>query len=234
MREELAAHLAASWEEERARGGDETAAAERAIRRMGEAGELSRGLQDSVRRLERWLFTPLPSLSWLDALDLVMSRREDETPMRHAVRVTVGMTAAIAAAELIVVPVATAIQARPRNDWSTTLLWAIASLVVTGAGGVVFTLIGAAMIRALRDRKAVRMRTVCYSVLSTVVAIGLGVCLAAIVSLGPQHGSPFAPSDALRLVGASLCAPPMLAVAACEAVARKRRRDSWGLAETAE
>src|SRR5262249_2826033 len=69
VREELAAHLAASWQEERGRGREESEAAELAIRRMGEIGELSRCLQNSVPRLERWLCTPVPPLSWLDALD---------------------------------------------------------------------------------------------------------------------------------------------------------------------
>ncbi len=156
MREELAAHLAASWEQERSRDGDDTAAVERALRRIGENGELSRCLQDAVPRLERWLFTPVRSMSWIDAVDRMVSPRKHETPLHHAVRVTAGLTAAIALAELIVVPLAIAINARPRTDWATTLLWAIASLVVTGAGGIAFMLLGSAMARAIEDGGAGR------------------------------------------------------------------------------
>jgi hypothetical protein len=233
MREELAAHLVASWEEERDRGRDVHDAAERAIRRMGDAGELSRGLADSVPRLERWLFMPLRSPVWLDALDRVMSRRKDETSMRHAIRVTTGMTAAIGAAELVVVPVSAALHARPHSDWPTILLWAIASLAVTGAGGIIFTLLGDATIRALQDARPSRMRVACYLVLSSLVAIGLGLGFVLIVSLDPHHGARFARSDGLRLMAGSLFAPPMLAQAARESVARRRRRGSWGIADIA-
>jgi hypothetical protein len=233
MREELAAHLAASWEQERGRGGDDTPAAERALRRMGETGELSRCLQDSVPRLERWLFTPIRSMSWLDALDRLLSLRKGETPLHHAVRITTGFTAAIALAELIVVPLAIAINARTRTDWATTLLWAIASLVVTGVGGIVFTLMGSAMVRAIEDRGAGRRRLVCYCALSSPVAVGLGIGFALIVALAPGHGFPFARSDGFRLLAASLFAPPMLAFAARECVARRRRQDSWGIADIA-
>ena len=60
MREELSAHLAGRFEEERGRLGDDVAAAERAIERLGEVSELTRSLQDSVPWLERVLCTPLP------------------------------------------------------------------------------------------------------------------------------------------------------------------------------
>jgi hypothetical protein len=231
MREELAAHLAASWQEERDRSGDECDASERAIRRMGEIGELSRSLQESAPRLERWLCTPVPPLSWVDVVDGRMSPRTGETPLRHAVRVTVGLTAAIAATQLIVVPVATAIHARPRTDWATTLLWAGASLVVTAAGAFLLTLIGSAMIRDLRGGR--RLRIASYSVLSSALVVGLGMSFALIVSIDSRHGYPFARSDWPRLLAASLLAPPLLLFAARAFIARQRRRDPWGLDELA-
>lgn len=229
IREELAAHLVASTEGERSRSGDEREAVELATRRMGEIGELSRSLQESVPRFERWLCTPLPPLSWLDALDRVMSPRPEETPLRHAVRITVGLTAAIAVTELIVVPVATAIQARPRTDWATTLLWASASLMVTAVGSLLFTLLGAAMIRANQEPRAGRLRVAFYAVLASVLAVHLGVSFAWIVSLGPRPMWPFARSDWPRLIAASLLAPPLLLYTARESVARQRRLDPWGI-----
>jgi len=233
IREELAAHLVASTEGERSRSGDEGEAVERAIRRMGEIGELSRSLQESVPRLERWLCTPLPALSWVDTVDRVMSPRPGEMPLRHAVRITVGLTAAIAAMMLIVVPVATTIQARPRTDWATTLHWAIATLMVAAVGSLLFTLLGAAMIRAIQEPRAGRLRIAFYAVLSSVLALHLGMSFAWIVSLGPRQVWPFARSDWPRLLAASLLAPPLLLYAARESIARQRRRDPWGLDELA-
>lgn len=56
MCQELLAHLINLVEEERARGGDEQEALARALQRFGGPANLSRDLQDSVPRLERWFF----------------------------------------------------------------------------------------------------------------------------------------------------------------------------------
>jgi hypothetical protein len=231
MREELAAHLAASWEEERGRDGNGPAAAERAIRRLGDIDELSRGLQDSVPWVERWLFIPLPFLRWLDVLDCALRRRDPETPFRHAARVTIGMTAVIAALEIIVVPVSTAIQARPRSDWPTMALWAVASLMVSAAGSIGFMLLFEATIRALQGANGIRMRVALCMALSSLFAIGLGLGFILIVSLGGHREALFAWSDWPRLLVVSLFAPPMLAYAARDERARRRGRSGWGIAE---
>jgi hypothetical protein len=55
MRQELLAHLTGLVEEEKARGGDERQALARALQRFGDPAGLSRDLQASVPRLERWL-----------------------------------------------------------------------------------------------------------------------------------------------------------------------------------
>ncbi len=55
MRQELLAHLTGLVEEEKARGGDEQQALARALQRFGDPADLSRDLQASVPRLERWL-----------------------------------------------------------------------------------------------------------------------------------------------------------------------------------
>jgi hypothetical protein len=55
VRQELLAHLTGLVEEEKARGGDEGQALARALRRFGDPAGLSRDLQASVPRLERWL-----------------------------------------------------------------------------------------------------------------------------------------------------------------------------------
>jgi hypothetical protein len=141
------------------------------------------------------------------------------------------MTASIAVAEMILVPVLTAIHARPRSDWPTTLLWAVASLVVTAAGGLVFPLLGEATIRALQGEKKSRLRVALYMALSTLIVIVLGFGFALIVSLGSHQGLLFARSDWVRLVTGSLFAPPMLAYAARDAIARRRSRSGWGIAE---
>jgi hypothetical protein len=55
MRQELLAHLSGLVEEEKARGGDEQEALARALQRFGDPAGLSRDLEASVPRLERWL-----------------------------------------------------------------------------------------------------------------------------------------------------------------------------------
>jgi hypothetical protein len=231
MREELAAHLAASWAEERARLGDDRAAAERAIRRLGEIEEIRRSLEDSVPRLERWLFTPLSSLSFLDALDRASFRRDDETPLHHAVRVTIGLTAAGACAMLLGFLVAIATEPTPRVNWPTRLFWSVASLVVMAAGGIIFPLLCEAMIGTLQKGRRGWLRAALYATLSSFVVIALGLGFVLMVSIGPQPGLLFDRSDWLRLLAASLIAPPFLAVAARSAIARRRSRSGWGIVE---
>jgi hypothetical protein len=56
MRQELLAHLTNLVEEEKVRGGDEQEALARALQRFGDPAGLSRDLQASVPRAERWFF----------------------------------------------------------------------------------------------------------------------------------------------------------------------------------
>ncbi len=231
MREELAAHLAASCEEERARGGDDSEASERAIRRLGDVDQLGRDLRDSVPRLERWLFSPLPFLSFLDALDGTMSRREVETPLRHALRVTGTVTAAITAVELILVPMVVAMVARPGRFRPPALPWAVASVVVVAAGSLIFPLLCDAMIRALRSGTRRRLLLTLLAASSSLAVMGLGLTFVLIVSLGSHQGALFDWSDWPRLFATSLLGPPCVALVADSAIAR-RSRDSWGIAET--
>ncbi len=60
MREELLAHLTRLFEEELARAGDVESATAEAIRRFGDAGALTRELQEAVPWLERWAFFDFP------------------------------------------------------------------------------------------------------------------------------------------------------------------------------
>ena len=229
MREELAAHLAASWEEECARGGDGSAAAERALRRLGDVDQLGRELQESVPRLERWLFTPLPGASRLESLDRALRRRDDETALRHAVRVTLGIIAAIAGAEAMLLPVLAAIKGRPQSDWTTTSIWAVGSLAVVAAGGIIFPLICDAMIRALDWERRSRLGVALYAALSGLVVIALGAGFAGIVSLDPRHGALFARFDWFRLLAMALFAPPTMIATAHTTYARRRGRSAWGV-----
>jgi hypothetical protein len=88
------------------------------------------------------------------------------------------------------------------------------------------------MVRAILDHHPNRWRVALFLASSSVAAMALGLAFAWIVSLGPQ-GAPFARFDLLRLLAASLFAPPMLAVGARESVSRKRRRDAWGIPDIA-
>ena len=113
MREELFAHLATSFEEELIHLGEESAAAERAVNRLGEAGELTRNLQDSVPWIERVMYTRLVPTS---RLETYWRRRQDESLTRYATRTMFWMTASVAGADLVGVMVAAAGRKQP-VDW---------------------------------------------------------------------------------------------------------------------
>jgi hypothetical protein len=87
MRQELLAHLTGLLEEEKARGGDEQEALARALRRFGDPADLSRDLQVSVPRLERWEAQVAEEFL----------RRPGETELRHGARL-----AALSAAAMFV------------------------------------------------------------------------------------------------------------------------------------
>jgi ATP-dependent Clp protease ATP-binding subunit ClpC len=76
MRQELLAHLTGLVEEEKARGGDEQQALAEALQRFGDPADLSRDLQASVPRLERWEA----------GLASGFLRRPGETGLRHGAR----------------------------------------------------------------------------------------------------------------------------------------------------
>ena len=76
MRQELLAHLTGLVEEEKARGGDKRQALARALQRFGDPTGLSRDLQASVPRPERW---EGQLANWF-------LRRPGETGLRHGAR----------------------------------------------------------------------------------------------------------------------------------------------------
>jgi hypothetical protein len=76
MREELYAHIAAIYEEERRRTGGEQAAIDAARRRFGEPDALTAELQESVPRIERFF----------SRIDATIQRRRGESTLRHALR----------------------------------------------------------------------------------------------------------------------------------------------------
>jgi hypothetical protein len=88
MRQELLAHLRAAFDEERAAGGDEATALQRAKTRLGEPATLTRTLQESVPRIERTLMARLPIPRALERWELrSVSWRKDcpLTPMQATV-----------------------------------------------------------------------------------------------------------------------------------------------------
>jgi hypothetical protein len=65
MRQELLAHLTASYEEERAKLGDDRAAVEAAVRRLGDPTEITKEMQATVPLVEQFLYLPLVPPRWL-------------------------------------------------------------------------------------------------------------------------------------------------------------------------
>jgi hypothetical protein len=227
MREELAAHLAASFGEERIHLGDDRAAAERAIQRLGEARALTRSLQNSVPWLERVLYAQLLPHHRFETWG---RRRRDEALPRYAARITMGMTGIIAAADLIGLPAIAAWRARPM-DGRVILAWAAAQLVVIAAGSFLSPFLCEGMVRALQSGSSRRYRTVLFAALSSLVVMALVLSFVGIVSVGSPHGQVFRRADWLVLLALALIAPVILILAARETLSARRRQEGWGLPE---
>jgi hypothetical protein len=93
MREELLAHLAGIYDQERARLGDERAAREEAVRRFGPPADLTRGLQETLTREDRLTYRVERWLGW----------RAKEPAARHTLRLAVTALALLGAFALATV-----------------------------------------------------------------------------------------------------------------------------------
>jgi hypothetical protein len=230
MAEELSAHLVAIFDEERARLGDDQAAAERALERLGTVGELTRSLEDSVPWLERLLYTPLPFPRFLDTWDRAWTRRSDESLLRYAARITVCLTAFGTAGALLGVLAASAGRAHPM-DWPVIVVWAAAALVVCASGTFISPFLCEGMANALVAGSYPRGYQALYAALSSFTVIVLGLCFVLIVSVGAPHGQIFHRSDWLAMLAMALLAPVILTLSAQSFIARRRRQVGWWLPE---
>jgi hypothetical protein len=224
MREELLAHLEASFEEERGHLGDDGAAARRAIERLGDPAALTRSFQDSVPWFERILYTRLIPPS---RRGVWWRRRYDETLLKHAVRVTIGMTALGVVGDLIGLLMAATLGAH-RLDWRVILVWGPAALLVCAAGCFLSPFLCEGMIRALQDGPSRWYRSAKVAALSSLMVIALMLTFVVIVSIGAPQGQVFQRSDWLRVVlPIALLAPIILVMAALDTISWRRRRDGW-------
>jgi MFS family permease len=233
MREELAAHLVASFAEERGRLGDDREAAERALHRLGEPGALTRSLQDSVPWLERVFYTRLLP----HRLETWRRRRRDETLRRYAIRMTSLMIALLAAGDLIVLPLAVAVEGGRPMQGREALAGATAQLVVAAAATFVFSFLVEAMVRALQGESSGRnrYRAALVAGLSTLVVVVLMLAFFLIATALAPHNTNFRRTDwpvVLRWVlPQALLAPVALFLCARDTISRRLRRDRWDLPE---
>jgi hypothetical protein len=91
MREELLAHLTATYQEEVKRDGDESAALARALERFGDPDELRRELQASVPLADRILFAEFLGHSRYVAFVRRLGKQPAESALRFAARVTLAV-----------------------------------------------------------------------------------------------------------------------------------------------
>jgi hypothetical protein len=222
MREELFAHLEASFEEERGHLGDDGAAAERAIQRLGEPAALTRGLQDSVPWLERVLYTRLIPRHRLETWG---RRRRDEALLHYAIRITTWMTTIIAVEDLIFLPIIRT-HGRPA-DWPVAIAWITAQLMLIAAGTFVFPFLWEAMVRALQSGSSQRYRPALVAALSSLVVVALILTFVLIVTVMAPHGQVFRRADWLVVLPMALIAPIAVYLGARDTISWRRRRDGW-------
>jgi hypothetical protein len=157
MRQELLAHLTGLVEEEKARGGDERQALARALQRFGDPAGLSRDLQASVPRLERWLS------QWF-------SRGPGETGLRYGARIA-ALSAATVFVGLNLLPL---IGVAAREKWSDARV-GLAELGVLAGYAFLTVLLGHGVFRALAGRPgaASLLRAAAYGVGTLLAGVAL-------------------------------------------------------------
>jgi hypothetical protein len=226
MREELLAHLAGVFEQERARLGDEDAALREALRRFGPAQELTRELQATVPRLERRVFMPLPSLG---AMEELMARRDGESPRRHALRMAVAVTLGMTVLETVVMACAATAQGGPPGVARLLLFAGAATALFVGANALCFTLMGHVMHEALYKggggQRSWRRALLCAGAASVVGAIS-ALGLARLINW--QARVPvFTWSHWPAVLGIALGTPLGLILATILSAPDVRRRQQW-------
>ena len=227
MREELFAHLATSFEEELTHLGEEGAAAERRSMRLGEAGELTRSLQDSVPWIERVMYTRLvPAGRTRDLLAPSEGRIADALCRAdHVVDDYIGRRSGSGRRD-----------GRRRGTRATR---GLAGRVRLGRRVAPRDRRGRLRIPVplrrdgsrTRGRFAQGLPAALFAALSSLMVIALVAGFVLIVSVGARHGQVFQRSDWLRLLPVALLAPFVLIVAAHDTMSWRRRRDGCGLSE---
>jgi hypothetical protein len=173
-------------------------------------------------------------------LDRLFHRKDGETALRQAARLTIGMGVVLpllyVCTAMISISVLKALQIVPRSGWSPTTINAVAYCVAMAAGTFLFTLLGEVTVQAIQNanRWQRRLRLSVALLLASLIVIGLGLGFVLIVSISDAPIVIFTGKDSWRLLVASLFAPPMLFYAACESLARRRTQLGWGLGELAK
>ncbi|OWK34528.1 hypothetical protein [Fimbriiglobus ruber] len=227
MREELLAHLAAIYGEERARFGDDTLALRLAVQRFGDPAELTKELQATVPRVERFLMTPLPGTDWERRATRWSQPRPDESSLRHAARVA-AVFAGFVLANICLIPV---LRYASGVSWSALRIDPATAAVVT-AHAFVSAMLCVGFIRATSGRLTRRSLLVAVACAAPLLAGG-PVLLSALHALQSDNllwvdlVHPEGKDHTLRVVASGLFWLVMCAVVCRFVFARYRRITEW-------
>ena len=191
MREELLGHLTRLFDEELAINDDLPSAATEAIRRFGDAALLSRELQESVPRIERWAFFSFP-------LSGPIRRRIGESPIRYILRANAwGFIFTIAGCALCALVATIASSQQPhRADQPSAgqiLLFMIGTVILQfaamiGCGlayeGIRQGLEKCAVAATSAERRKARWKIVGYSIASSAIVASAFAGLMLLIEMG--------------------------------------------------
>jgi hypothetical protein len=133
IRRELLAHLQASFEQEKARGLDDAAAATEAKRRLGDPSALTQELQASIPAWERWADTPFPQivrffvLAIAALIPIVVSIKTIHGPASHQARAIFISGVVVLELELLLWLGAVIAILRPKPSWQRAGLLGVAA-----------------------------------------------------------------------------------------------------------
>jgi hypothetical protein len=213
MREELLAHLAAIFEEEVEKRGDEQAALLAAKRRFGNPQELSSELQRAVSRYDRFD----------GAMERYIGFRRGDSALGHAVRIAT-IPWIWFPVMVLLLPLILTIRERQYEIARTTLALVVAHAVMS-ATGFVLTLLIHGLRRSLVCES--RRRSVLLATVYVLVSLALVPLGKTAISWAVSNGGAWRYMDILGLCWSSLLVLVLLLLLARAIAKDVRRQEEW-------
>jgi len=241
MREELLTHLTATYQEEIAREGNESAALARALERFGNPDDLRRELQASVLLPEQILFAGFLCHARYVAFLRRLGKQQDESALRYATRVTLAVAVVWGIADVLIIALILTQHLWQGKPVWPALNWALHLLGAFHGPMLAYYFLCALCVdrfrhaisaRPLQLRNALRSAAWCALAIPITVGTGVLVWILAPSSFPPDRFGRVPDVEVVRIFlpvfwAAVVATPLLLAWTGLSGLADRKRYQEW-------